>query len=153
MFCFCHFCTIQKEYLLKWDGFEDAENEWVPPDQMSSTFLVLQFETKDCHYVAGVRDENGLVYGTYGKSNVMYMVPSDFAQEMWIDAVIHFLENHIEFEMPNGADANAIQLTELPSNIGLPDEIIGEISYTFLPMFSFGRHKLVNASIFLLLIH
>lgn len=104
---------------MKWAGFEDSENEWLPKSKMSSTFLVFQFETKDRHYIYGVRDENGLIYATYGQHNEIHMIQSEFAQEMWIVSVINFLWNRIEFQMPN----DAIELAA--STIGLPDEITG----------------------------
>ena len=94
---------------------------------MSCKFLVLEFETKEVHRIVGVSAENGFSYATFGRNRQFHMVPSNFAQEMWIDAMVNFLENRIVFEMPNMPDADTLPI-ELTSNIdvvGLPDEIIG----------------------------
>lgn len=101
-------------------------------------FLVLQFETKKYHNIVGVSTSaDGFRYATFGTGReILHMVPSDFAREMWIDAVIDFLENRIVFSMPNQPNADTSTL-ELSSNMdvdvdGIPDEIIGNFSEFFL---------------------
>lgn len=75
------------------------------------------------------------MYATYGKSRQMHLVPSDFARDMWIDAVINYLESRIEFEMPNDTNGDDMQLTA--SNVGWPTEIISIFLYYTFPDYFF----------------
>ena len=117
---------------MKWVGHNDSKNEWIPCEKMSCDLLKLAFETKQWHHIFGVRNQNGLDYATFGRQ--LYMVPSDYAQELWIHAVIEFLEGRIVFQMPDIQNADTPQIEIEENVVGLPDDIIGKTN-SFLSFF------------------
>lgn len=94
--------------------------------------LVLKFETSQFRNIVGVKAvAKKFEYAvTNTTPSAFFLVRSAKALKMWPNDLIDFLEKRIVFEMPkeNAAALPEIQLSQNINVVGLPDEIIGNLT-------------------------